>query len=298
MIASGSADGFSVFGQPAISNLAIVGLDFYADTRDPNSSHFTGTAGGVGIRIMTNASNILIEDTVVRFYKDNIVLGETSLGLHLNNITLHRDIITDAYSTDSHSQGLYADMGGTGLVLDGNLFDHNGWNAKIAGAEPTIFNHDVYIQTTNGPATLNDNIFANASSHGAQVRDGGTVTDNLFVHDPIGLLWYRWQRVVSSAITSLPKPMTSMPINPRGFGVDVNPASGPVQVVNNIFTHEASAKPYGHGIALAAGTSGDTVTNNIFYQWDNPIVEPGLVEQRHVVQPDQSDGLPGSQSDG
>ena len=249
---------------------------------------------------MTNASNILIEDTVVRFYKDNMVLGETGLGLHLNNITLHRNIITDSYSTDAHSQGLYADMGGTGLVLDGNLFDHNGWNAQIPGAEPTIFNHDVYIQTTNGPATLNDNIFANASSHGAQVRDGGTVTDNLFVHDPIGLYYGYYdgtsQGVVSNNVFTEANDIDAG--NPRGFGVDVYPASGPVQIANNIFTHEASAKPYGHGVYLTAGTSGDSVTNNIFYQWDTPIVNHGDVEQRHLVQPDQSDGLPGSQSDG
>ena len=132
-------------------------------------------------------------------------------------------------------------MGGTGLVLDGNLFDHNGWNAKIAGAEPTIFNHNVYIQTTNGPATLNDNIFANASSHGAQLRDGGTVTNNLFVHNPIGLLYgmVMERRAVSSPTTSLLKAMISA-ISPRGWGLDVNPTSGPVEIVDNIFTHDAS----------------------------------------------------------
>ena len=137
-------------------------------------------------------------------------------------------------------------MGGTGLVLDGNLFDHNGWNAKIAGAEPTIFNHNVYIQTTNGPATLNDNILANASSHGAQVRDGGTVTDNLFVHDPIELLVGGTGGLVSNNVFTEANDIDAN--NPRGFGLDVNPAIAPVQATYNIFTHDASAKPYGHGI--------------------------------------------------
>ena len=182
----------------------------------------------------------------------NIVLGETGLGLHLNNITLHRDIVTDAYSTDLHSQGVYADMGGTGLVLDGNLFYYNGWNAKVAGAGPTVFNHNIYIQTTNGPATLNDNIFANAASHGAQVRDGGTVTDNLFVHDPIGMVTCM-ELAVSLAGMSLPKPVISTATLPRGFGVDINPATGPVQVVNNVFTHDISSRPYGHGSAVGRG---------------------------------------------
>ena len=80
VIASGSGPGFDHIKTP-LSNLAIVGLDFYADTRDPNSTTFTGTAGDIGISIMTDASNILIEDTVVRFYKDQHCARRDQLGL-------------------------------------------------------------------------------------------------------------------------------------------------------------------------------------------------------------------------
>src|SRR5262249_30769362 len=129
---------------------------------------------------------------------------------------------------------------------------------------------------------LNDNIFANASSHGAQVRDGGTVTDNLFVHDPIGLLMGGTGGLVSNNVFTEANDID--PNNPRGFGVDVNPTSAPVITSYNIFTHEASAFPYGHGVDLAAGASGDIATNDIFYQWDNPIVDNGT---GNVTSPDQ-----------
>ena len=277
VIASGFEGGFDAIGNGTISNVAIVGLDFYADARDPNSPTFS-TAGAnanpAGIRILTNADNILIEDTVVRFYKDNVVLQNNNT--QLNNITLHRNIITDSYATSAHSQGLYADMG-TGLVLDGNLFDHNGRNPSVPDAGPTMFNHNIYIQTTNGPATLNNNISANASSHGAQVRSGGTITDNLFVRNPIELLYGGKEGVsgifgVSAGTVSGNVFTEANDIdanNLRGWGLDVNPTAGPVQIINNIFTHATSG--VGFGVNLEASVSDDEVTNNIFYRWNNPI---------------------------
>src|SRR5207244_578486 len=102
-----------------------------------------------------------------------------------SSTTLYRNIITNSWSTVAHSQGLYA-SGVADLVIEQNVFDHNGWNASIPGAEATIFNRNVYLQYDNGPVTFVGNISANSSSEGAQFRSGGTVTDNLFVRDSAG----------------------------------------------------------------------------------------------------------------
>jgi hypothetical protein len=287
VIKSGGKSGFAATGGrgvKAINNISLVGLDFYAQTRDPNSPEFAGAAGATGISWIINAANILIEDCVVRYYRNNIVMGESSLGLTLSNVSLRRNIIVDAYSTDSHSQGLYAD-GINMLMLEGNLFDHNGWNASVRGAEPTIFNHNIYIQTTNGPATLIRNISANASSHGAQVRSGGTITDNLFVHNPIGLL------VGGSASTVNNNVITEggdiSPADPRGFGIDIDATvGGSVMVLNNIIANEASGSRYGHGIHLTQSTNGVTAINNLTYHWDHPIVDNGT---HNVTSPNSID---------
>ena len=48
------------------------------------------------------------------------------------NVKIRRSIILDSYSYSTHSQGLYAD-GVHGLLLEGNVFDHNGWGNGAAG---------------------------------------------------------------------------------------------------------------------------------------------------------------------
>ena len=124
---------------------------------------------------------MLVEDTKFSFYTGNAIEGTGS-----GNIILRRDIIVDNYSTASHAVGLYVDNVAN-LILEQNLFDHNGWNASIPGAEANIFNHDLYIQNTSGLPTAIGNIFANASATGAQPGPGGTIVGNLFVNNPIGL---------------------------------------------------------------------------------------------------------------
>jgi hypothetical protein len=158
-------------------------------------------------------------------------------------------------------------------LIEENVFDHNGWHDSIPGAEATIFNHNVYIQVGSTlPITFRANISANASSHGAQLRPGGTAIGNLFVHDPIGLLIATGATVSTNVFT---EGNDISPSLPRGFGIDVNPSTAPMSIMNNIIAHEASGSPHGHGISLAVGTVGVTATNNIIYQWDNPIIDEG-----------------------
>src|SRR5262249_10109641 len=137
-------------------------------------------------------------------------------------VSVRRNIFTDSYNLDTigHSAGLFA-LNIANLLVEENVFDHNGWNASIAGAEPTIFNHDLYIHDLNGPATVRGNIFANASSHGAQVRPGGNITNNLFVRNPIGLMIGSAEAVLSNSATATDNVFMEGndidPLTPRGF---------------------------------------------------------------------------------
>jgi hypothetical protein len=284
IIDSGNQNGLNIMGGGGItniSNIAIVGLDFYAGARNPNSSEFVSgaTNNPTGISDLITGSNILLENDTVRYYGTNIVLQAP-----LNNVALRRNVVIDAYSTTSaHSQGLYADEI-TGLLLDGNVFDHNGWNSLVPGAEATIFNHNIYIQYSCRRVTLISNISAEASSHGAQVRPGGTITDNLFIRNPIGLLIGseasaknedKLISIVNNNTIVQGNDIPAKEVLPRGFGIDVNPSAGPVRIMGNIIAHKASGSAQGHGIALSSGTIGVTVTNNVIYKWDNPIVDRG-----------------------
>jgi len=171
------------------SNIAIVGLDFYAHKRDPHSPDFIDSEiSEPGLRFLGGGENILIEDTVVRFFKDNITI-ESYDGNTFKNFTLRGSIIKNSYSYTSHSQGLYL-AGVDGILIEGNFFDHNGWNLDIPKAEATKYNHNIYIQHSNigKNVVVRNNIIARGSSHGIQGRPAGLYENNLFIENSISLL--------------------------------------------------------------------------------------------------------------
>jgi len=281
VIDSGSKAGLDVYSPTFhTDNIAVVGLNFYAGTRDPNSPEYVpGGAGNVGITWAANGTNLLFENCEVQYYIDNISMDETNPGFSLNNVTFRRDVIANAYSTVGGSQGIFT-SGINGLVFEENIFDHNGWNASIPGANATVFNRNIYLRYTNGPVYFQDNISTNSSSEGAQFRSGGTVLDNLFVKDssgfdlghlqgdPIITTANVQQNVIleSNDIQDVPSP------DPRGYGIVVYSASGPgIQITNNIIAHSASTSNGATALNFDTTATGINATNNIIYQWKNAI---------------------------
>jgi hypothetical protein len=257
-------------GSAIVNYLFITGLEFYASIRDPASPDFISPqADPAGIRFLGPNNFIQIEDCKFSFYSTLIIQGAGTI----QNFTIRRSVVADNYSSSgAHSQGIFT-SGVNGLLLEENLFDHNGWNSNIAGAEPTIFNHNVYIQTDNTNVVFRNNISANASSHGIQLRPGGIATGNLFVHDPLGLLVGGVASTVSSNVFLEGNDID--PTLPRGFGIDVNPNTGPISVSDNVIAHDASAFAGGHTIALATGATGVSVTSNTIYSWRGGIYDAG-----------------------
>src|SRR5262249_37123377 len=201
--------------------LAIVGLEFYASTRDPNSPDFVEAAAASkqpGFFFLNPSSWILVEDCKVSFYNDNIVF---QLGI-AQSIALRRNVIADAYSPNSHAQGILTDNV-INLLLEENVIDHNGWNDS-AGAPATIFNHNIYLQgaayapkSVSGPAVVKGNIIARASSHGLQLRTGGEVSSNLFIRNPISIIAVPPSKISENVFLA---GNDINPTLPRGFGID------------------------------------------------------------------------------
>jgi hypothetical protein len=240
--------------------LAVVGIEFYNYTRDPANPSFDPTNRDMtGAVFLNPATSLLIEDSKFSFFADNIDIDLQFNPTPDSTVTIRRNVIVDSYSIDSHSQGVL--IGSVAHpVIEENVFDHNGWNASVAGADRTQFNHAIYITDSNGPAIVTGNIFAN-SSDGVQARSGGVVYNNLFVDLPIagfvaGVPSTVTQNVILGGINFI--------ADSWGFSVNGG-ASGSV-VQNNIVAHSNSATPT-FAFDIQSGDSGVTLTNNIIYSW-------------------------------
>jgi hypothetical protein len=147
--------------------MAIVGLHFYAHTRDPENPDYGGTEGATGSRLfegtLGGSYGILIEDCVYEYYVTNLVL------YRLRDFVLRRCIILDAYNTGGHSQGIFASALDS-AIIEQTFFDHNGWLVQSSGngraadnGQATIYNHNTYFSSCNN-VTFRENVFSRSSS--------------------------------------------------------------------------------------------------------------------------------------
>lgn len=212
-----------------VSHLSVSNLDFYAQTRDPDHAEFNGgSAGGSGFRWLKGTTDLEISGCVFRFFKLGLVIQRYD-GTLLSNVRLRHNQVLNSYSINSHSQGIYLDAV-EDSVIEGNVFDHNGWNPTVDGAHPTVFNHNLYVQTNCRNIRIENNIISRAASHGCQLRCSGEVVNNLFLRNPIALsLSYRsWDgpAVHCLAARNVIVEGTDIGLDPlegnsRGWGIDL-----------------------------------------------------------------------------
>ena len=266
LVQTGTATrGLWLDGASAVSHVAVMGIEFFAHTYDG------GEGAQAGLLYLGGGTDILVEDCLFRGYKDNIVLN--GFNDTLRDVTVRGCVVVDAYSTIAHAQGLYA-HNVDGLLIEGCVFDHNGWNESVAGAEPTIFNHNVYIQTTARNVTVRNNLIMNGASHGVQLRPGGVCEDNVILFNAIGVLAGNEGDAdpveVSIAGNAIMYGDDIAPDKPRGMGIDLQNVDGG-SVVGNLLAHNESTKPYGHAIKLhstnAAPVRDLRIADNTIYDW-------------------------------
>jgi hypothetical protein len=269
--------------------LVVEGIHFYAYTRDPSNPAYAGSNTlQLGTNFLNPNSWVLLQGNRFSFYTSDVVFNSSDTDVTSSTVTLYRNVITDAWSATSHSQGLYVSGVGNVVIVQ-NVFDHNGWNVSIPGAEATIFNRNVYLQSNNGVVTFTGNISANSSSEGAQFRSGGTISDNLFVANSAGFFIGENPGTSSAPVSTLTSTVatgnvvlnstdirSSSELLPRSQGIVVNNASGPgVQVTNNIVAHPTGALVNQSGISLNTNVTEINATNNIIYDVADPIVDSG-----------------------
>ena len=208
------------------SYLAITGISFYAEERDPAAPKFAGW-GNVpdltGILIYgpkgTRSGTILLENNNFNFLSKAI--NSSGKAEHVD-IVIRRNIIRNSYSEQNHSQGIYASH--TSALLEENIFDHNGWlkpqngsgNDKAEG-QATMFNHNTYFsESLNSifrrniflrPSSIHNKWAANSSSEkGTDSIESKNILieDNLYVGGEIGIsaggntdfnTGYRWENI-------------------------------------------------------------------------------------------------------
>jgi hypothetical protein len=181
LLQTGTGGGVWVHGNSTTENVAFIGLHFQAHTN-------VGTSSCKGVELLQSCKHILFEDCMFQSYHTNLVLSADGSTWH-EDLRVRRCVIVDAFAKTSfgHSQGLFASRV-DGLLIEESLFDHNGWNSAIPDCGADVFRHNLYIQTDNKAVVVRGNIFADGSSHGLQLRCGGTAMNNLFVRNAIALL--------------------------------------------------------------------------------------------------------------
>ena len=259
--------------------IVVEGINFYAYTRDPSNPAYAGPNTTESGAAFFGTANVLLVGNKFSFFTDDIVFTPNGSVIDpSSSLTLYRNVITNSWSTTEHSQGLYAAGAGT-LDIEQNIFDHNGWNASIPGAEANIFNRNVYFSALNAPVTFIGNVSANSSSEGAQFRSGGTITNNLFVADSLGFSIGsnpagsgEASPTITSSVATGNVILNSNDIQSaegsllRSSGIGVTNASGAgVQVTNNIIADPVNS--HGTGICIDSNVSGVNTSNNIIYNY-------------------------------
>ena len=279
------------------SNLAFVGLELYAYKHDPNSPEYESEKGVCGISfIQATGENILIEDCKFNYASMGAYTTKRSEEGLLQNLKFRRNIILHAWAGDSYYiherrtriQGMFI-AGVSGILLEENLFDHNGWDEQVDGAGACMYNHNIYMSADNPNCEkiiVKKNILARGAAHGLQLRSGGYAEDNLFIGNAINLnLGYHKDspkkgafavaknnvfqevRLMDSLNTDYPRTASI-----RGIGEITIPSV----IENNIFSNCVNEAQFGiDDYDDKWGFGGEVkLKDNIVYKWTNKTDKP------------------------
>ena len=262
LVQTGVNDALGFYGN---ANIVVMGIEFYAHTRNPSEPGFVGFASSLepkGVEVVASTGelidNVLIEDCKFGWYEENSIQNLGGVGVE---IVFRRNVIHDNYSHTSHSQGLYAKE--SSVMLEENIFDHNGWyqqsdidanGSQDINGLATVFNHNTYFSDVDN-VIFRRNIFMRASSMGNKwtsntlsgtntIKTSNVLMDgNFYVGGELGI----------------------------GIGGNDDQQNGPrfdnIHIVNNVITQIGVDQPTGRNL-------GQGITLN---DWDSGVVSGNLV---------------------
>lgn len=295
--------------------VALVDLHLFVYSLEPTDPAFDGSTAGV-LRYVGGGQNLLVEGCHLQYGE----LVVQSLGAaKYEHVEVRRSVIEKAYHADTCSpgdpngssahrpSGIYAHQV-TDLLLEGNLFDHNGWNEEVPSACATIYNHNTYL---NGDGiTIRDNVFTRASSiHIKMLSDnpgdmnGTLVENNFFVEGEVGISAggntneaFRFvdttirNNVMSDIGRSRPTTRT------LAWGIDLTDHDGLRVEDNHLLNQHQSGVTNSYALNVAGGTQRSVaITGNTLYRVQSQLLrvsasgghESVEVSSNTLVDPDQ-----------
>ncbi|MCA9720216.1 MAG: right-handed parallel beta-helix repeat-containing protein, partial [Myxococcales bacterium] len=273
------------------SFVALIGLHLVSYPGDPADPGFTGepeallryVGGGVGL--LVEGCHFEYGELVVQSIVDDAPYEDVEVRRNVVERAYHRDTCLEGDPNGNSAfrpSGLYSSHAHR-LTIEGNLFDHNGWNPE---GEPTacatIYNHNLYVNGTD--MVIRDNVLARASSIHIKFRSDTTgdmagllVENNFFVEGEIGVSLggnseepYRFvdgelrDNVMTDIGRSQPTGRT------LAWGIDVIDNDGLAIVDNLILNHRAPGVSNSYGINLSGATARDyQLENNLLWRLQN-----------------------------
>jgi hypothetical protein len=236
--------------------------------------HFRGRVGAPlalenGYFSLTPVAGLLIEGCLFERYQLGLVIQGFD-GRH-QNPRLRRNVIIDNYATDNtHSAGVYM-SGIDGLLLEENIFDHNGHITGVPEASPpNMFRHNIYIQTDCTNSTVRRNHIHRAAANGLSERSWGTVEDNTLAGNSISLLAGDMSGnggVINIRRNVITKGKDIDSNNPRGWGIDTKGITSG-EMINNLIFNNLGNLPVGILLdPVEYPVRNLTVEGNKIYNW-------------------------------
>jgi hypothetical protein len=264
-------------------DVAIVGLEFYAAEKDPESPEFnpqSSVKSAIGIFIsskyMACGRRLLVEDCSMRFCGASLQIAQDRRNkppAPVGQLVFRRNLVLDNYSRTSHSQGTFA--AAISILLEENIYDHNGWLVQESGNRKdrggaTIFNHNTYFCDCH-EVVFRGNMFLRASSIGNKwTANSGpasarnlVIDDNLYVEGEIGISAggnkpgpLRFKDVIVSNNVFLDLGRGRPTLRHLGWGIDVSDWDGGTIAGNLLVQHQMD--DVGNVHLLSVGASDDT----------------------------------------
>ena len=295
LILAGSGEGVvasltSTSNPNSTGYFVLSGLDFYADTRDPDSATFVDYDGSTGLKLNTygegnSITSVLIEGCKFRFFVMNAVTAAN--GGTISFVSLRRNTIENSYreTTAAHSQGIFADHV-DGFFLEENFMRHNGWmhtSAEGGVGVATVYNHNTYFAGVKNCTLLNNTFMDGSNMNNKFTSPYGdsvniTIQGNLYVGGDIGIgigtnylaIPGRFQNITikNNVMTNLGR------INANGqgiaWGIDVSGWTDGSVTGNLLMNQLGELTPSGtHGVVVWSDALGVVVSYNIFYNFED-----------------------------
>lgn len=266
---TGSGELFGINGAPA-HYLAFVSLELYPHTRgsadDPN-----------GVSIFAPFRYLLFEDCKITGYFNNFVCHDPDNSTYEDrkHLRVRRCILSDAYTLNmGNSCGMFISSVDS-MLWEENLFDHNGWNESITGADLNGFRHNTYFHAESSNLVFRGNISARAAAMGGGHRSGGIIENNLYLKNPKNILFGTFENMIDfpSEVNEgvlrnnvVLDARREVSYSEGGTGVQFS-KNGGTTIEQNIFAHQTEPTSGARALAMTDGAMDVTVQNNIVYNW-------------------------------